>query len=125
MARIAGIDLPKNKRGEIRLTYIYGIGRSTAQQILDDCGISYDKKVDEWNDDELNKIRSFINDNLKIEGALRSETQLNIKRLMDIGSYRGVRHRLGLPVRGQRTKNNCRTRKGKRKTVANKKKVTK
>ena len=125
MARIAGIDLPKNKRGEIGLTYIYGIGRSTAQQILDDCGISYDKKVDEWNDEELNKIRSFINDNLKIEGALRSETQLNIKRLMDIGSYRGVRHRLGLPVRGQCTKNNCRTRKGKRKTVANKKKVTK
>ncbi|HCI57532.1 MAG: 30S ribosomal protein S13 [Bacteroidetes bacterium] len=125
MARIAGIDLPRNKRGEIGLTYIFGIGRSTAQQILDECGISYDKKVDQWNDDELNKIRSFINDNLKIEGALRSETQLNIKRLMDIGSYRGVRHRLGLPVRGQRTKNNCRTRKGKRKTVANKKKVTK
>ncbi len=125
MARIAGIDLPRNKRGEIGLTYIFGIGRSTAQQILDECGISYDKKVDQWNDDELNKIRSFINDNLKIEGALRSETQLNIKRLMDIGSYRGVRHRLGLPVRGQRTKNNCRTLKGKRKTVANKKKVTK
>ena len=125
MARIAGIDLPRNKRGEIGLTYIFGIGRSTAQQILDECGISYDKKVDQWNDDELNKIRSFINDNLKIEGALRSETQLNIKRLMDIGSYRGVRHHLGLPVRGQRTKNNCRTRKGKRKTVANKKKVTK
>ncbi|HRS07524.1 MAG TPA: 30S ribosomal protein S13 [Bacteroidia bacterium] len=125
MARIAGIDLPRNKRGEIGLTYIFGIGRSTAQQILDECGISYDKKVDQWNDDELNKIRSFINDNLKIEGALRLETQLNIKRLMDIGSYRGVRHRLGLPVRGQRTKNNCRTRKGKRKTVANKKKVTK
>ena len=125
MARIAGIDLPRNKRGEIGLTYIFGIGRSTAQQILDECGISYDKKVDQWNDDELNKIRSFINDNLKIEGALRSETQLNIKRLMDIGSYRGVRHRNGLPVRGQRTKNNCRTRKGKRKTVANKKKVTK
>ena len=125
MARIAGIDLPRNKRGEIGLTYIFGIGRSTAQQILDECGISYDKKVDQWNDDELNKIRSFINDNLKIEGALRSETQLNIKRLMDIGSYRGVRHRLGLPVRGQRTKNNCRTRKGKRKTVANKKKATK
>ncbi len=125
MARIAGIDLPRNKRGEIGLTYIFGIGRSTAQQILDECGISYDKKVDQWNDDELNKIRSFINDNLKIEGALRSETQLNIKRLMDIGSYRGVRHRLELPVRGQRTKNNCRTRKGKRKTVANKKKVTK
>ena len=125
MARIAGIDLPRNKRGEIGLTYIFGIGRSTAQQILDECGISYDKKVDQWNDDELNKIRSFINDNLKIEGALRSETQLNIKRLMDIGSYRGVRHRLGLPVRGQRTKNNCRTRKGKRKTVANKKMATK
>ena len=125
MARIAGIDLPRNKRGEIGLTYIFGIGRSTAQQILDECGISYDKKVDQWNDDELNKIRSFINDNLKIEGALRSETQLNIKRLMDIGCYRGVRHRVGLPVRGQRTKNNCRTRKGKRKTVANKKKVTK
>ena len=125
MARIAGIDLPKHKRGEVGLTYIYGIGRPTAQQILDECEISYDKKVEEWNDDELNKIRSFINDNLKIEGALRSETQLNIKRLMDIGSYRGVRHRLGLPVRGQRTKNNCRTRKGKRKTVANKKKVTK
>ena len=125
MARIAGIDLPRNKRGEIGLTYIFGIGRSTAQQILDECGISYDKKVDQWNDDELNKIRSFINDNLKIEGDLRSETQLNIKRLMDIGSYRGVRHRLGLPVRGQRTKNNCRTRKGKRKTVANKKKATK
>ena len=125
MARIAGIDLPRNNRDEIGLTYIFGIGRSTAQQILDECGISYDKKVDQWNDDELNKIRSFINDNLKIEGALRSETQLNIKRLMDIGSYRGVRHRLGLPVRGQRTKNNCRTRKGKRKTVANKKKVTK
>jgi small subunit ribosomal protein S13 len=125
MARIAGVDLPKHKRGEIGLTYIFGVGRTTAQQILDDCGISYDKKVQEWNDDELNKIRSFINDKLKIEGALRSEVQLNIKRLMDIGSYRGVRHRLGLPVRGQRTKNNCRTRKGKRKTVANKKKVTK
>ena len=125
MARIAGIDLPKNKRGEIGLTYIFGVGRPTAQQILDDCGISWDKKVEEWNDDELNKIRSFINDNLKIEGSLRSEVQLNIKRLMDIGSYRGIRHRNGLPVRGQRTKNNCRTRKGKRKTVANKKKVTK
>ena len=125
MARIAGVDVPRDKRVVISLTYIFGIGRSTAQQILDECGISYDKKVDQWNDDELNKIRSFINDNLKIEGALRSETQLNIKRLMDIGSYRGVRHRLGLPVRGQRTKNNCRTRKGKRKTVANKKKVTK
>ncbi|MFM7053405.1 MAG: 30S ribosomal protein S13 [Bacteroidota bacterium] len=125
MARIAGIDLPKNKRGEIGLTYIFGIGRSTAQKILTDSGIDFSKKVQEWNDDELTKIRSYINDYLKVEGALRSEVQLNIKRLMDIGCYRGVRHRLGLPVRGQRTKNNCRTRKGKRKTVANKKKVTK
>ena len=125
MARIAGIDLPKNKRGEIGLTYIYGIGRSSAQQILTEAGVSFDKKVQEWNDDELTKIRVIINENYKVEGALRSETQLNIKRLMDIGCYRGVRHRLGLPVRGQRTKNNCRTRKGKRKTVANKKKVTK
>jgi len=125
MARIAGIDLPKNKRGEIGLTYIYGIGRSTAQKILADSGIDFNKKVQEWNDEELTKIRTFINDFIKVEGALRSEVQLNIKRLMDIGCYRGVRHRVGLPVRGQRTKNNCRTRKGKRKTVANKKKVTK
>ncbi len=125
MARISGIDLPKNKRGEIGLTYIYGIGRSTAQEILDQAGISYDKKVHEWNDDDLNKIRSIITDQIKVEGALRSEVQLNIKRLTDIGSYRGIRHRIGLPVRGQRTKNNTRTRKGKRKTVANKKKVTK
>jgi small subunit ribosomal protein S13 len=125
MARIAGIDLPKNKRGEIGLTYIFGIGRPSAQRILSEAGISFDKKVSEWNDDDLNKIRSIINDTFKVEGALRSETQLNIKRLMDIGCYRGVRHRVGLPVRGQRTKNNCRTRKGKRKTVANKKKVTK
>ncbi|MFM7078803.1 MAG: 30S ribosomal protein S13 [Bacteroidota bacterium] len=125
MARIAGIDLPKNKRGEIGLTYIFGIGRSTAQRILSESGIDLNKKVQEWNDDELTKIRSFINDYIKVEGALRSEVQLNIKRLMDIGCYRGVRHRLGLPVRGQKTKNNCRTRKGKRKTVANKKKVTK
>jgi small subunit ribosomal protein S13 len=125
MARIAGIDLPKNKRGEIGLTYIFGIGRSTAQKILADAGIDFNKKVQEWNDDELTKIRSYINDYIKVEGALRSEVQLNIKRLMDIGCYRGVRHRLGLPVRGQKTKNNCRTRKGKRKTVANKKKVTK
>jgi len=124
MARIAGIDLPKNKRGEIGLTYIYGIGRTTAQRILSDAGISFDTKVNEWDDDQLNKIRTLIND-LKVEGALRSEVQLNIKRLVDINSYRGVRHRLGLPVRGQRTKNNCRTRKGKRKTVANKKKATK
>jgi len=125
MARISGIDLPKNKRGEIGLTYIYGIGRTTAQKILSESGIDFNKKVQDWNDDDLNKIRTYINDFIKVEGALRSETQLNIKRLMDIGCYRGVRHRLGLPVRGQRTKNNCRTRKGKRKTVANKKKVTK
>ena len=125
MARIAGIDLPKHKRGEIGLTYIFGIGLSTARQILDAAGVDYNKKVEEWDDTELTGIRSFINDNVKVEGALRSEVQLNIKRLMDIGSYRGVRHRNGLPVRGQRTKNNCRTRKGKRKTVANKKKVTK
>ncbi|MEN9331163.1 MAG: hypothetical protein RLZZ94_253 [Bacteroidota bacterium] len=125
MARISGIDLPKNKRGEIGLTYIFGIGRSSAQRILSEAGVSFDKKVNEWNDDELTKIRTIINDQFKVEGALRSETQLNIKRLMDIGCYRGVRHRSGLPVRGQRTKNNCRTRKGKRKTVANKKKVTK
>lgn len=125
MARISGIDLPKNKRGEIGLTYIFGIGRSSAQRILSEAEVSFDKKVNEWNDDELTKIRTIINDQFKVEGTLRSETQLNIKRLMDIGCYRGVRHRSGLPVRGQRTKNNCRTRKGKRKTVANKKKVTK
>ena len=125
MARIAGIDLPKNKRGEIGLTYIYGIGPSTAQKILTDSGIDFNKKVQEWNDDELTKIRTYINDFLKVEGALRSEVQLNIKRLMDIGCYRGLRHRKGLPVRGQGTKNNARTRKGKRKTVANKKKATK
>lgn len=124
MARIAGIDLPKNKRGEIGLTYIYGIGRVTAQNILTGAGVDWDKKVQDWNDDELNKIRTAIT-LLKTEGALRSETQLNIKRLMDIGAYRGVRHRLGLPVRGQGTKNNSRTRKGRRKTIANKKKVTK
>jgi small subunit ribosomal protein S13 len=125
MARIAGIDLPKNKRGEIGLTYIFGIGRSTARKILTDAGIDLDKKVIEWNDDDLSKIRTFISDKIKVEGALRSEVQLSIKRLMDIGSYRGVRHRNSLPVRGQTTKNNARTRKGKRKTVANKKKVTK
>lgn len=124
MARISGIDLPKNKRGEIGLTYIYGIGRSTAQQILTKAGISFDIKVSEWNDDQLASIRSIITE-IKVEGALRSEVQLNIKRLMDIGCYRGTRHRKGLPLRGQRTKNNSRTRKGKRKTVANKKKVTK
>jgi len=125
MARISGIDLPKNKRGVIGLTYIFGIGPSTAKKILDNAGISHDKKVSEWTDDEQNAIRNFINSNFKVEGALRSEVQLNIKRLMDIGCYRGLRHRKGLPVRGQRTKNNSRTRKGKRKTVANKKKATK
>jgi small subunit ribosomal protein S13 len=125
MARIAGIDLPKNKRGEIGLTYIFGIGRSTAQRILTEAGISWDKKVSEWTDDEQNAIRNFINSNFKVEGALRSEVQLNIKRLVDIGSYRGIRHRNGLPVRGQRTKTNARTRKGKRKTIANKKMATK
>ncbi|WP_411273943.1 30S ribosomal protein S13 [Daejeonella sp.] len=125
MARIAGIDLPRNKRGEIGLTYIYGIGKSTAQRILNDAGIDVNIKVQEWTDDQLAAIRGFINDEIKVEGALRSEVQLNIKRLMDIGCYRGLRHRKGLPVRGQRTKNNSRTRKGKRKTVANKKKATK
>ena len=125
MARISGIDLPKNKRGEIGLTYIYGIGRSTAQKILTKAEISFDKKVSEWDDAELGKIREIINDQIKVEGSLRSEVQLNIKRLMDIGCYRGLRYRKGLPLRGQRTKNNSRTRKGKRKTVANKKKATK
>jgi len=125
MARIAGIDLPKNKRGEIGLTYIYGIGRSTAREILTSSEVDFSKKVADWDDDDLAKIRGFINEHLKVEGSLRSEIQLHIKRLMDIGCYRGVRHRVGLPVRGQRTKNNCRTRKGKRKTVANKKKATK
>ncbi|MFN4082551.1 MAG: 30S ribosomal protein S13 [Bacteroidia bacterium] len=125
MARISGIDLPKNKRGEIGLTYIFGIGRSTAQQILTECGIDFNKKVQDWNDEELNAIRKYITDNITVEGELRSERQLNIKRLLDIGCYRGLRHRKGLPVRGQRTRTNSRTRKGKRKTVAGKKKVTK
>lgn len=125
MARIAGIDLPKNKRGEIGLTYIYGIGRSTAQTILKTAGIDFNKKVQDWDDDEQNAIRTLIGDQFKVEGALRSEVQTNIKRLMDIGCYRGIRHRLGLPLRGQSTKNNARTRKGKKKTVANKKKATK
>ncbi len=125
MARIAGVDLPKNKRGEIGLTYIYGIGKSTAQEILNKANISYDKKVNEWNDDELAAIRNYITAEIKVEGALRSETQMNIKRLLDIACYRGLRHRKGLPVRGQRTKTNSRTRKGKRKTVAGKKKVAK
>lgn len=125
MARISGIDLPRNKRGEIGLTYIYGIGRSTAQHILTQAGIDFNKKVQDWTDSELSAIRTIINDSIKVEGVLRSEVQLNIKRLMDIGCYRGLRHRKGLPVRGQRTKNNSRTRKGKRKTVANKKKASK
>lgn len=125
MARIAGIDLPNNKRGEIGLTYIYGIGRSTARKVLKEAGIDLNIKVQDWNDTQLTAIRNILNEKYKLEGALRSEVQLNIKRLMDIGSYRGIRHRLGLPVRGQTTKNNARTRKGKRKTVANKKKVTK
>ncbi len=125
MARIAGIDLPKNKRGVIGLTYIYGISNSTATRILSEAGVDESVKVQDWDDDQLTKIRTIINDKVKVEGALRSEVQTNIKRLMDIGSYRGIRHRIGLPVRGQKTKNNCRTRKGKRKTVANKKKVTK
>jgi len=125
MARIAGIDLPKNKRGEIALTYIYGIGRSTAQRILSEGGIDFDKKAGEWNDDEQASIRNLITAEIKVEGALRSEVQMNIKRLMDIACYRGLRHRKGLPLRGQRTRTNSRTRKGKRKTVAGKKKVAK
>jgi small subunit ribosomal protein S13 len=125
MARIAGIDLPKNKRGVIGLTYIYGIGRSTASTILRKAEISEDVKVQDWNDDQLAAIRKVITEEVKVEGALRSEVQLHIKRLMDIGCYRGVRHRAGLPLRGKTTKNNSRTRKGKKKTVANKKKATK
>jgi len=125
MARIVGVDLPKNKRGEIGLTYIYGVGRSTAQKVLDEAGVDRNEKVQDWNDDQINTIRRILNDNYKLEGELRSETQTNIKRLMDIGCYRGVRHRLGLPLRGQSTKNNARTRKGRKKTVANKKKATK
>jgi len=123
MARIAGVDIPQNKRGEIGLTYIFGIGRSTAQKILTEAGIDWDKKVKDWDDDEQNKIRAIIGDSYKVEGGLRSEIQMNIKRLMDIGSYRGIRHRIGLPLRGQKTKNNARTRKGKKKTVAGKKKA--
>lgn len=125
MARIAGVDIPDNKRGEIALTYIFGIGRSSAQKILSEAGIDWNKKVQDWTDEEAGKIRTIISENFKVEGVLKSEVQLNIKRLMDIGCYRGLRHRKGLPVRGQRTKNNSRTRKGKRKTVANKKKATK
>jgi len=125
MARIAGVDIPDNKRGEIGLTYIFGIGRKTAQKILTDAGIDWDKKVSAWTEDEANAVRAIIAETTKVEGVLKSEVQLSIKRLLDIGCYRGLRHRKGLPVRGQRTKNNTRTRKGKRKTVANKKKATK
>lgn len=125
MARIAGIDIPDNKRGEISLTYIFGIGRSSAQAILDRAGVDRNTKVEAWTDDETKKVRDIITDEITVEGELRSEVQLSIKRLMDIGCYRGIRHRVGLPLRGQRTKNNSRTRKGKRKTVANKKKATK
>jgi small subunit ribosomal protein S13 len=125
MARISGVDIPDNKRGEIGLTYIFGIGKSSAQKILDEAGISRDKKVKDWSDEESNKIRSIIAETFKVEGVLKSEIQLSIKRLLDIGCYRGLRHRRGLPVRGQHTKNNSRTRKGKRKTVANKKKAVK
>ncbi len=125
MARISGVDLPKNKRGVIGLTYIYGIGLSTAEKLLNDAGIDHSKKVQEWSDDEQTAIRQAITDDLTVEGELRSQTQMNIKRMMDIGCYRGLRHRKGLPLRGQRTKNNSRTRKGKRKTVAGKKKATK
>jgi len=125
MARIAGVDIPDKKRGEIALTYIFGIGRRSAQQILTKAGIGLDKKVNQWSDDEANAIRNIITTEFKVEGVLKSEVQLSIKRLMDIGCYRGLRHRKGLPVRGQSTKNNARTRKGKRKTVANKKKATK
>ena len=121
MARIAGIDIPQNKRGEIALTYIFGIGRSNAQKILTEAGVDWNKKVQDWTDEEANKVRAVISENHKVEGVLKSEVQLNIKRLLDIGCYRGLRHRRGLPVRGQHTKNNARTRKGKRKTVANKK----
>ncbi|MEQ8359400.1 MAG: 30S ribosomal protein S13 [Cytophagales bacterium] len=125
MARIAGVDIPDNKRGEISLTYIYGIGRRSAQKILSQANVDWNKQVKDWNDDESNNIRALIAEQFKIEGVLKSEVQLSIKRLMDIGCYRGLRHRKGLPVRGQGTKNNARTRKGKRKTVANKKKAVK
>jgi len=123
MARIAGVDIPNNKRGEIALTYIFGVGRSTAKKILDTVGVDYNAKVNDWNDEDTKKVREFISENLTVEGELRSEVQMNIKRLMDIGSYRGIRHRIGLPLRGQKTKNNARTRKGKKKTVAGKKKA--
>lgn len=125
MARIVGVDIPNNKRGEVALTYIYGIGRSRSCKILDEAGVDRNLKVQDWDDDQLAAIRTVIGNSFKVEGELRSEIQMNIKRLMDIGCYRGIRHRIGLPVRGQSTKNNARTRKGKRKTVANKKMATK
>ena len=125
MARIVGVDLPKNKRGEVGLTYIFGIGRSSARKILEKAEVNFDTQVKDWDDDQISRIRKVINDEFKVEGELRSSVQLNIKRLMDIGCYRGIRHRIGLPVRGQSTKNKARTRKGRKKTVANKKKATK
>ena len=125
MARISGVDIPDRKRGEVALTYIYGLGRSSARQILEKAGIDPDKKVSEWTDDESQSIRTIITNEFKAEGVLKSEVQMSVKRLLDIGCYRGLRHRKGLPVRGQHTKNNSRTRKGKRKTVANKKKAVK
>ncbi len=125
MARIVGVDIPDNKRGEIALTYVFGIGRNRSRYILEQAGVSFDMKVKDWDDDQFAAIRKVISENFKVEGELRSENQLNIKRLMDIGCYRGIRHRIGLPLRGQSTKNNARTRKGKKKTVANKKKATK
>lgn len=125
MARIAGVDIPRNKRGVIGLTYIFGIGHSTAHEILKKAGVDDHTKVENWSDDQLTAIRNVINEEYKVEGSLRSEVQMNIKRLMDIGCYRGIRHRIGLPLRGQKTKNNARTRKGRKKTVANKKKATK
>ncbi|MDX9910097.1 MAG: 30S ribosomal protein S13 [Bacteroidales bacterium] len=125
MARIVGVDIPNNKRGEVALTYIYGIGRSRANTILKEAGVDRELKVQDWNDEQFQAVRNVINSNFKVEGELRSEVQMNIKRLMDIGCYRGIRHRIGMPVRGQNTKTNARTRKGKRKTVANKKMATK
>jgi len=125
MARLVGVDLPKNKRGEIGLTYIYGVGRNSANKILSQAGIDNNIKVKDWTDDQISSLRKILGDDYKLEGELRSEVQMNIKRLMDIGCYRGIRHRIGLPVRGQNTQNNARTRKGRRKTVANKKKATK
>ena len=125
MARIVGVDLPKNKRGVIALTYIYGIGKSTASKIMEEAGIDKNIRVNDWNDDQISTLRNILNEKYKVEGSLRSEVQMNIKRLMDIGCYRGIRHRSGMPVRGQSTRNNARTRKGKKKTVANKKKAVK